>query len=149
MARERSEAERGNDGATGRAASDGQPTPGGGVLGLVFLPFVVIGRGIGKVWNAITDDGHLAAAGRQGIDELGAALKAFPDSIQREENGALWSPTQAEITASRKHLRHTGNHRSHSSLTPPAGWSAAADSNQHQAGNDHGHDNGHDAGRSM
>lgn len=152
MARERSTADRGNDGATGNAepapANAGgkdQPSPGGGILGVVFLPFEMIGTAIGKVWDAITADGHLAAAGRQGIDELGSALKAFPDSIQREENGALWSPTQGEIAASRQHGRHNGGAQSWSSLTPPAGWSPAAD--QHQAGNEH--DNGHDTGRSM
>ena len=46
-------------------------------------------------------DGILAAAGRMGIDELGAALKAFPDSIQQQETGAIWNPTQGEVAEAR------------------------------------------------
>ena len=49
-----------------------------------------------------TQDGHLAAAGRQGIDELGAALKAFPDAIQTQEPGTIFNPTQGEVAADRK-----------------------------------------------
>lgn len=48
------------------------------------------------------EDGHLAAAGRQGIDELGAGLKALPDSIQAHETGTIWNPTQGEVAADRK-----------------------------------------------
>lgn len=136
MAGERSTADRGNDGATGNA---------GGILDVVFMPFEIIGNAIGKVWDAITADGHLAAAARQGADELGAALKPFPDSIQVQEIGTLWSPTQGEIAAGRQQGRQDGDSRTWSSLTPPKDWSPADD--QHQAGNEH--DNGHDAGRSM
>lgn len=57
-----------------------------------------------------TQDGHLAAAGRQGIDELGAALKAFPESIQASEPGAIFEPTQGEVAAARK----TGGFGQHS-----------------------------------
>ena len=49
-----------------------------------------------------TQDGHLAAAVRQGIDELGAALKPFPDSIQAQESGTIFNPTQGEVAAGRK-----------------------------------------------
>lgn len=49
-----------------------------------------------------TQDGHLAAAGRLGIDELSAVLKAFPESIQAQEAGTLWNPTQGEVAADRK-----------------------------------------------
>jgi hypothetical protein len=63
--------------------------------------FARIGRMIGSVYGAVMSGGHLQAAGRQGIDELGAALKAFPDSIQREESGTIWNPTQGEIAKSR------------------------------------------------
>jgi hypothetical protein len=37
------------------------------------------------------------AAFRQGVSELGQALKAFPDAIQVSEPGQMWSPTQGEI----------------------------------------------------
>ena len=78
---------------------------------------------------------YLEAAGRQGIDELGVALKAFPDAIQVQETGTLWNPTQGEIAADRQHGRHP--------------WpSEIAAQNRHQPGKDHGdgHENGHDAG---
>jgi len=51
-------------------------------------------------------DGHLAAAGRQGIGELGQALKAFPDSIQHDEPGTLWNPLQSEIAAGRENAHY-------------------------------------------
>jgi len=41
--------------------------------------------------------GALSAAVRQGAGEIGTALKAFPDSIQVDEPGAIFSPTQGEI----------------------------------------------------
>jgi hypothetical protein len=41
--------------------------------------------------------GALQAAGRQGVKELGEALKAFPDSISVSEPGGIFSPTQGEI----------------------------------------------------
>jgi hypothetical protein len=37
------------------------------------------------------------AALRQGIGELGQALKAFPDAIQVAEPGQMFTPTQGEI----------------------------------------------------
>lgn len=39
----------------------------------------------------------LRAAGRQGVDEIGMALKAFPDSIQTHEPGQLFSPLPSEV----------------------------------------------------
>ena len=44
-----------------------------------------IGAGVGQ------------AAFRQGISEIGQALKAFPDALQVTEPGQLFSPTQGEI----------------------------------------------------
>jgi hypothetical protein len=55
-----------------------------------------------KIWDAIAKDGHIAAMGRQGADEMGIALKAFPDSISIDEPGTLWNPTQGEIAADRE-----------------------------------------------
>jgi hypothetical protein len=152
MAEQRSKADRGNDGATARGGGEAQPTRGGGAASLIILPFLAVGTIIGKVWNAITEDGHLAAAARQGADELGAALKAFPESIQTQETGTIWNPTQGEVTASRSQGRHTGRNSSYSaSSLPPHPWpSEVANRNRNQPGNDHGHDNGHDeAGHSM
>ena len=142
-------ADRGNDGATGRAGGEAGASRGGGILGVVLMPFEMLGAAIGKAWNAVMADGVIASFGRQGIDELGAALKAFPDSIQRDETGTLWSPTQAEITDSRKHL-HADRNASHSSYTPPHPWpSEIARANRQQPGDDHGQDHSQDHGHSL
>ena len=113
------------------AEADG-PVKGGGLVAAVF-------NGAAKIWNAVMADGVLEAVGRQGIDELGAALKAFPESIQTQETGTIWNPTQGEITADRQKSRQP--------------WpSEIASQNRLQPGKDHGpgeHENGHDAGNSM
>jgi hypothetical protein len=57
---------------------------------------------VARIWDAINKDGYLAAAGRQGLDELGAALKAFPESIHVDEPGTIGNPTQGEIAAERR-----------------------------------------------
>lgn len=57
---------------------------------------------IGKAVDAVLRDGTIAAAWRQGIKELGEALKPFPESIQVQEVGTIFSPTQGEIAASRR-----------------------------------------------
>jgi hypothetical protein len=57
---------------------------------------------VSGAWNALMRDGHIAAAARQGADEIGQALKAFPESIGVDEPGAVWNPTQGEIAADRK-----------------------------------------------
>ena len=91
----------------------------------------------------------LAAAGRQGIDELGAALKAFPDASRCRKPARIWNPTQGEIAADREHARHS---QSFFAGGPPHPWpSEIASQNRHQPGKDHGngHENGHDAGNSM
>lgn len=81
------------------AHESGQSNSGTG--GLIGAMFSATKSTLSSAWNAITRDGTLAAAGRQGADELGMALKAFPDSIQVEEPGTLWNPTQGEIAAAR------------------------------------------------
>ncbi|KAJ3064489.1 hypothetical protein HK102_008188, partial [Quaeritorhiza haematococci] len=87
-----------------RNAVEGQEAcgPGGSsTTGLIGAMFSTVKSALTSTWNAMTKDGTLAAAGRQGADELGTALKAFPDSIQADEPGTLWNPTQGEIAASR------------------------------------------------
>lgn len=59
---------------------------------------------VARVWDAITRDGTLAAAGRQGADEFAQALKAFPDSIGVDEPGTIMNPTQGEIAADRREM---------------------------------------------
>ena len=118
----------------------------GGIVDAVFLPFEMIGKAVGNVVQAIFADGTLEAAGRQGLDELGAALKAFPDSIQVQESGTIWNPTQGEIAASRNLGGEIGERPSWSSLAAPRS-AEAADHNRHQPELDQGHD--HDAGHSM
>ena len=61
-----------------------------------------VGGAIASAFQALTRDGTLAAAWRQGADELGEALKAFPDSIAVYEPGTILNPTQGEIAAARE-----------------------------------------------
>jgi hypothetical protein len=115
--------------------------------GMVGAFFAAVASAASKLWHAVTDDGHLEAFGRQGIDELGAALRAFPDSIQVDESGTLWNPTQGEVAEDRKHSRDRG-----ASSNPPHPWpSEIASQNRHQPANDYGtgQDHGHDAGNSL
>ena len=95
---------------------------------------------------ASPSDGTLAAAGRQGLDELGAALKAFPDAIQVQETGTVWNPTPGEVQAKRSPGRHSGSYISFSNNHHPWPSEIARDPKPKA---DHGHDHGHDAGHSM
>ena len=47
-------------------------------------------------------DGMLAAAFRQGVDEIWQALKPFPETIQAHEPGTLLNPLPSEIAEARK-----------------------------------------------
>ena len=109
-----------------------RPANGGFVAAIV--------NGASRVWNAATEDGFLAAAWRQGIKELGVALKAFPDSISIDEPGTMYSPTQGEIADARE--------------SPSMGernmWpSEMAKQNQNQPVKDNGNGNDYEAGHSM
>jgi hypothetical protein len=106
------------------------------------------------VWDKFTGDGVLAAAGRQGADEIGTALKAFPDAIQAAETGTIFNPTQGEVAQARSgHESHSVfRSRYYSAYTPPEGTHAswpseiAKSSHTHGAGEDHGYDQGRDQG---
>jgi hypothetical protein len=129
-----------------RSASNDSGKPAGAIESVI----LGAAAAVGKLWAAITADGVLAAAGRQGMDELGAALKAFPDTLQQDEVGTLWNPTQGEVAADRKHSRNAGNQMASGGARQP--WpSEIAEQNRNRPGKDtgHGHDNGHDAGHSM
>jgi hypothetical protein len=52
--------------------------------------------------------GELQAAFRQGFNELGAALKAFPDSLQVEEPGAAWNPLYRDMPGNDRPNVHGG-----------------------------------------
>ncbi len=109
-------------------------------------------------------DGTIKAAGRQGIDELGAALKAFPDAIQAHEAGTIFNPTQGEVAAGRKaeghhpsgivggkHGVYGPEHERPASRTPSE---LAADRGPVQGpelghGQEHGQEYGHDHSRGM
>ena len=134
---------------TADVGAEGGLGVGSGIASLFILPFVAVATIVAKIWHDITSDGTLAAAARQGADELGAALKAFPDSIQVQETGQLWSPTQGEIAADRSQGRHGGSYSSYSSSSmPPHPWpSEVANQNRGQPEHDHEHDQ--DLGHSL
>ena len=134
-----------------RAAASSTERPVSKDVGPVEAVFLAAAMGMAKLWNAITSDGVLAAAGRQGIDELGAALKAFPDSIQVSEKGTLWAPTKGEIVADRLQQWEPGSYSSYSASSgPPHPWpSEVANETRNQPGNSNGNDNAKDGGYSM
>jgi hypothetical protein len=85
-------------------------------------------------WQKATNDGMLAAAGRQGLDEIGAALKAFPESIQMHEPGTIGNPTQGEVAASRRpHEFGRGHGRSPSEIAADRGVHGKAQEQGKQA----------------
>lgn len=55
-----------------------------------------------QVTGPLLRDGVLAASFRQGVDEIGMALKAFPDAIQAHEYGTVFDPLPSEVAAARK-----------------------------------------------
>ena len=81
--------------------------PDGGIARSMFNAGAYVAATATLIWDKLTADGHLAAAARQGADEIGQALKAFPDAIQTQETGTLWNPTQAEVTNSRRDSHHS------------------------------------------
>jgi hypothetical protein len=115
--------------------------PGGGILGVLLMPVTMVAAGIAALVSDLWHDRALWAFGRQGLDELGTALKPFPESIQVDESGTLWNPTQGEIA--RDSREHSGLHR-RASLLPPPGWSAEQASQER--GNVYGQGNGQDKG---
>jgi len=125
----------------------------GAVAGAIGMAFLAAASVMSTVWDALTEDGTLAAAGRQGIDELGMALKAFPDSIQVQESGSIWNPTQGEIAADRRDSGLGGDvgvfgssyYQSYSnSAGPRESWPSeiAQDVRPYDPGQDHGQDTG-------
>jgi hypothetical protein len=128
--------DRGND----RSGSEASP-PGGGIVGTLMTPVTAVAAVFAAFVSDLWHDRALAAFGRQGLDELGTALKPFPESIQVDESGSLWNPTQGEIAADSRD--HGGLHR-RSSLLPPPGWSAEQASQER--GNVYGQGNGQDKG---
>lgn len=123
-----------------------------GAVGTLFTAAAVIGS---MIWNAVTADGVLAAAGRQGVDELGKALEAFPQSLHSPEVGTIFSPTQGEIASARSDGESAGmGHSSfYSSYAHSAGsresWPSEVAKTNHSIDTvqDHSHD--HSDGHSM
>ncbi len=60
------------------------------------------GDTLSSMFNAAMRGGEIQAFIRQGFGEIGAALKAFPDSIQIDEPGALFSPLHSDIAAEKQ-----------------------------------------------
>lgn len=103
---------------------ESQPSRGAGIGKAAAFAFGTASLLVQKA----TQDGHLAAAFRQGIDELGVALKPLPDSIQAQEAGTIFNPTQGEIAADRKESLLWPGHSSPSGIV--AGHSSVHGSEQ-------------------
>ena len=89
--------------------------------GLLLRAVAYVAATFSTLWHHATKDGTLAAFGRQGIDELGEALKAFPEAIQTQESGSIWNPTQGEIAASRSEKAYGHGLRSPSEIAGDRG----------------------------
>ena len=121
---------------------------------------------VSKLVGKVLGDEHIQAAGRQGVDELGAALKAFPDAIQAPyEPGSIFTTTNNEVAARRKagvwgqdaaspaakgHGVHgpdhsQGAHGNAASRTPSeiAADRGGVQGPEREHGQDNGQDNGH------
>jgi hypothetical protein len=61
-----------------------------------------VGQAIAAGYRAATRDGVVDAFLRQGANEIGAALKAFPDSTQIDEPGQVFNPLQSDIAADKR-----------------------------------------------
>jgi hypothetical protein len=86
---------------------------------------------VGAVYDWAQQGGPVQGALRQGVDEIGMALKAFPDSIQAYEMGTVFSPTPYDVSVSRNE-------------NVPSGAEIAADNTPHSPEQDMGRDQGHE-----
>ena len=64
--------------------------------------FQQAGAVVAAVYAAVMKGGEIQAAVRQGFNEIGAALQAFPDSIQVDEPGAVFNPLYSDIAADKR-----------------------------------------------
>ncbi len=60
------------------------------------------GAVVAAAYNAAMRGGEVQAFIRQGFNELGAATKAFPDSLQIDEPGAVFNPLFSDIAADKR-----------------------------------------------
>ena len=110
--------------------------------------FEQAGQVIAAAMNHAMKDGTIAAAGRMGIDELGAALKAFPDSIQQQETGSIWNPTQGEVAEARSDHSEAAIGMDHKPWLPsPSQIAAETKPYQPEAEQGRQHDQGHEQSR--
>jgi hypothetical protein len=58
--------------------------------------------GLKAAYQNFMRGGEIQAAARQGFNEIGAALKAFPDSIQIDEPGAVFNPLYRDMPSETK-----------------------------------------------
>ena len=142
MAEQQQPIEDGNIAANGRGG-ESEFTSLGTAASAVTLSFLAAASIVSRIWEGMTADGMLAAAARQGSDEIGVALKAFPDSVQTQEVGSIWNPTSG------------GNHQFPASrlgaleLDPLLQPHADGESEQYVHGQQNDQDNGHRHGHSM
>ena len=64
--------------------------------------FKQAGAVVAAAYHAAMKGGEIQAAFRQGLNELGAATRAFPDSLQIDEPGAVFNPLYSDIAADKR-----------------------------------------------
>ncbi len=60
-----------------------------------------VASGLGTAVDKLMEDGTIKAAAVQGIDELGTALKAFPDAVQAQSVGTVFHPLASQMAKER------------------------------------------------
>jgi hypothetical protein len=66
------------------------------------------------VYRGAMRGGEFQAFLRQGANEIGAALKAFPDSLQVDEPGAVLNPLYSDISADKRSALYGADKPAHS-----------------------------------
>jgi hypothetical protein len=90
------------------------------------------GERVAAAYRAATRDGVIDAFLRQGANELGTALKAFPESVQIDEPGQVFNPLYSDTAADKR----LANHPSPGDLAEGKGVEASEHS--HRQGHRHG-----------
>jgi hypothetical protein len=116
----------------------------GEIMDLASVMFHKVRSAVNRAVEPIIRDGTVPAFFRQGADEIGMALKAFPDSLQAHEPGTILNPTQGEIAASRSprgSVYGRPNRQANPDLPSPS--EIAKDKRPYVPEQDHGRDRQH------
>jgi hypothetical protein len=118
---------------------------------------------VAAAYHAVMKGGEVQAFLRQGANEIGEALKAFPESLQVDEPGQVFNPIYSDIAAEKRSHEAAatglatpgelaggsiyGDREAHGKQSLPSPGEVASE--QHQPQQDQGQERGNVQGRSM